>query len=745
MKRSYPYLKDIPFLDLIYGQQNKTVYTRITVLDWAERPLQDIEGRVLSASISCNGDSAVRRTANLSIKILDNSELYTNIESLISINKKIFLETGLKNNYAHLGEDYYPNYKTVWFPFGVYVITSCSITHDLTGVTVNLSLSDKMCLLNGTAGGVIPASTNFESYDTLGPDGDLHTEYIKINRIIPELVNHFGGEDLNNIVVNDIPDRIKQVLRWVGRNPLYLFQNFSNVRDVFYTTIKTRGQVSVYNRTTFTYDYDCGFTYTDFTYPGELGAGAGDSVCTVLDKIKQTLGNYEYYYDVFGTFIFQEVKNYVNTTEWRDAFNNYQPGSDIALPYAYNRTLNSYVYDFSKNNFVISYSNTPKYEMIKNDFIVWGEKKNDAGYKLPCRYHLAIDERPHLDNPWNITQSFPNGICFVRDMSDYIKRAFPINAIYDNLEQLKATLPEGIVGKYYLIQGGGEPGLYSWVTDVDGYNNAVINYLDASKPVSDAISTQSTSNSTNVVPGYVRISERISSYYKGENSFILPVNTDWRNILYWQGTIAAATGSDTGYYYAELYNEWPKVFDVEAGTYWQDTLSCPSALDWWLDIIDNDAELTKFSVKNIGRRSYAKTDSECNCVFEPTIPDIVMVCTLDDEQIIDIRTGMTRQELDELGLITTQVDPSVARSTTVGGRLNSCYEHVKQCLNDYTNYNESISITCLPIYHLEPNTRIHLDDPESGIYGDYIINNISFNLGNSGTMSLSLQKVIEKI
>ena len=163
MKRQYPYLKDVPFLDLIYGQHNQTTYTRITVLDWYERPLDTVEGRVLSGSISVNGDSAVRRTANLSVKIFDDSELYNNIDSLFSINKKIFIETGLKNNYAHLGADYYPDYSTVWFPFGVFIITACSVVHDLTGITVSLTLSDKMSLLNGTAGGVIPASTNFES------------------------------------------------------------------------------------------------------------------------------------------------------------------------------------------------------------------------------------------------------------------------------------------------------------------------------------------------------------------------------------------------------------------------------------------------------------------------------------------------------------------------------------------------------------------------------------------------------
>nr|DAE09686.1 MAG TPA: Neugrin [Myoviridae sp. ctjhW4] len=33
---------------------------------------------------------------------------------------------------------------------------------------------------------------------------------------------------------------------------------------------------------------------------------AGDTVTSALDKIKQVLGNYEYFYDLDGNFIFQE-------------------------------------------------------------------------------------------------------------------------------------------------------------------------------------------------------------------------------------------------------------------------------------------------------------------------------------------------------------------------------------------------------------------------------------------------------
>ena len=354
MIKKYPYLKDTNFLNKIYGQHNKSIYAKITVLDWRERPIKEIQGRITSGSISVNGDSSVRRTANLSVKILNVEEVYSNPDSLISINKKIFLELGLSNSFAHIRNSYYSDSPIVWFPFGTYIIQSCSFSHDLTGVTANLSLGDKMCLLNGDAGGVIPAAVNFESVDTLGPDGDLHSEWLRINQIIPELLNHFGKEDLNKIIVNDIPNKIKQALKWRGTNPLYLWTSKSDQMNVFYTPIRTPSGI---DRTDWTvrkivYNYDAGYTYTDFVFPEELVASPGDTVCTILDKIKNKLGNFEYYYDVFGNFVFQEIKNYVNTTEWRTAWQNFQL-SDY-LPYAYNTRLNSTVYSFENNDFVIS-------------------------------------------------------------------------------------------------------------------------------------------------------------------------------------------------------------------------------------------------------------------------------------------------------------------------------------------------------------------------------------------------------
>jgi len=45
-----------------------------------------------------------------------------------------------------------------------------------------------------------------------------------------------------------------------------------------------------------------------------------------------------------------------------------------------------------------------------------------------------------------------------------------------------------------------------------------------------------------------------------------------------------------------------------------------------------------------------------------------------------------------------------------GGVLRSAYEEIRRELYRYTQYNEQISLTALPIYNLEPNTRITVRD-----------------------------------
>ena len=229
MRKNYPYLKDSAFLQMIDKLQNKEQYVRITLLDFVEKPIKTIQGQVISGNINLDGTSSIRRTCNLTMMAQEYENDLTNVNNLISINKKVDLEIGFLNT-----TEYYKQFSIIWFPLGIYVIINPSISSGTSGVTISLQLKDKMCLLNGECGGIIPASTVFHEYETVNEDGEYVILRPTIYQIIQEVVNHFGGEQLGKIIISDLDTRIKKVMKWVGSSPLYIIEQ-TNEGSIQYT------------------------------------------------------------------------------------------------------------------------------------------------------------------------------------------------------------------------------------------------------------------------------------------------------------------------------------------------------------------------------------------------------------------------------------------------------------------------------------------------------------------------------
>lgn len=305
MKNKYPYLQDSSFLKNFDNIKIKNQYVKIIVLDFLEKPIQEIEGIVTGGNLNLDGKSSIRRTCNLNILLDEIENDLTNINNLFSINKKISIEVGFDNTTKD-----YSDYPIIWFPLGIFVIFNPSISNTTSGIKLDLQLKDKMCLLNGECGGVIPASTIFNEYETVDENGKYVIIQPTIFQIIQELVNHFGGEQLSKIIISDLDTRIKKVMKWTGSSPLYIAKQIKNNAVQYLPTTNEEDAIAAGDYTTYEYGSDIGYIYTDFTYPGELIGDAGNSVCDILDKIKNTLGNYEYFYDIEGNFIFQEIKNY---------------------------------------------------------------------------------------------------------------------------------------------------------------------------------------------------------------------------------------------------------------------------------------------------------------------------------------------------------------------------------------------------------------------------------------------------
>ena len=133
------YLNDASFLKDIAKLHIKDYFIKITVLDWLENQIEDIEGKVISASFNIDGNSIIRRTATLSVMIDDTNNDITSAKNLLSINKKINLQIGFINT-----TNKYIQYNILWFPLGLYIITDNSISFSNTGLVASLQLKDNL-------------------------------------------------------------------------------------------------------------------------------------------------------------------------------------------------------------------------------------------------------------------------------------------------------------------------------------------------------------------------------------------------------------------------------------------------------------------------------------------------------------------------------------------------------------------------------------------------------------------------
>lgn len=372
----FEYLNDMGFLMQLDKLHMRVQYAKIILLTFADEiPIKEIQGTISSGNLSVNGSSAVRRTINLTMLASAQNSNLEDIDNEISINKKVKVLIGYDNplkSYKHYGD-------IVWFPCGLFVLSSANISRSTSGWNISITGKDKMCLLDGSAGGTLPASVTFHESLVMLDNGDMEIQYPTIYQIIYEAVNHWGGEAIENIVISDIDEEVKMLVKWMGDTPVYFNEDYSSVRfddnDQFPHM--------------FIYGQDVGYQMTSFTYPGELVLNAGDTVVTLLDKIVGTLGNYEYFYNVDGKFIFQEIKNYLNT------------GSPIlelsAEDYVKSYNNAKFLYSLTDLDTTTAITRNPKYDNVKNDFYVWGSRTTASGVEVAIRYHLAIDDKPDIE------------------------------------------------------------------------------------------------------------------------------------------------------------------------------------------------------------------------------------------------------------------------------------------------------------------------------------------------------------
>lgn len=592
--------------------------------------------------------------------------------------------------------------------------------------------------------------------------GDDVTSYFKLK-------NHELLDDtkIANIINNVLDTETKKIKKITQKNIVNIVCSFDNLQLTTEQLNKwNSAAIKNYQSWTtnsiilgtkdFEIKQDVGYEYVDFVYNQDLIIDAGGTVCDALDKIKNYLGNYEYFYDEEGHFVFQEIKNYINTSlssiaeetgNYNELFSNPQ----------------GYKYEFNNSNIIASYTKAPQYNLIKNDFLIWGIKDGSSSdSKIPIRYHLAIDEKPTFD------MSFLKNKAIFVDTEDFgfnPNRELNIrvpkrnsqgnyyNTVKDQTQMYNNNLDKDMIYKIQTFIG--------WSKLTDQQKDIHGNYFSYI-PKKDVTFTET-------YPLYFIWDKDIKKwlhystgrfYYfttdknpKLDRNYCILSNNgadlDWRTQIYLFGLFDETSSGFDNYYYTELVNEWSKIYEFKKTSdnddfntmiisIKEEAKETPTTLSYFIDLISSTSELNQFSVQNIGRRTKVINEDDINCIFEPDIKDIYYIRSDDPdiEKIIE-KCGDAPYFIISGDIFDTYF--------STGGTFNSAYNQARNLLLQSTKYNTSITMTTLPIYYLDVNSKIFVSEEQAHINDQYMISNISYSLDGNATMTISATQLIDSL
>ena len=705
-------LLDQEFLKQLYKQKEKEIYAKIVALNFAEEPIEEITGKITGGSINVDGNSAVRRTCSLSLIAYDIqlTDYYWGVKT------KFNLSIGLKNNI----DNRYP--EIIWFPQGVFIITTFNSSQSVNSFNISLSGKDKMCLLNGEVSGNIHAnSTRFDIIEEYDSITDTRTEIkLPIKDIIKEMIHGHAGEPMHNIIVNDLDEFGLELLEYRGSESLYLLfrddntdlvENISltnpaeNIENFIFKDLITLNGLFVGNEGTtlkigeenykiakLEYGNTAGYRLTDLIYPGELMANAGENVTSVLDKIKNILGDFEYFYDIDGRFIFQKKKTYINTS-----WNNLRTGSDgviYAEAAAYQTPI---AWNFEGNNMLASISNTPALNNLKNDFSIWGTRKSISGADIPIHLRYAVDRKP--------------------------ERYKTIRNITKKSRKEDGTIEETIIREKDVI----------YITsDYKGIDSGiVVDYRELIYQM--ALDYRKGNRDDNFVSDLIEKNPELCANGRtGYEQYYIDMEGFWRQLY------------DPDYDFDEKNPENDEYYADGESRYWhKNVIQNPSVLNFWIDFLDTNGDISKFSIPAIGDRAKVVNDNSIKSIY---FKDTPLIIYYRGENISGSEpTDTINERYVKPGYAYAQLS-NIEDLFSISSQGKTAKEELDNLLYNYTYCAETISLNAVPIYSLQPNTHIFVKDDENiSVNGEYIVSRITIPLNYNGMMSVSATKVPDKI
>lgn len=798
-------LLDLDFLQKLDESRNRVIYARIIALTFDEKPIETIEGKITGGTISIDGSSAVRRSCSgLSVVATD-----INITDYYwGLNTKFKLEIGLETELTEGEIVWFPqgvylitafstSYSTSGFTINISGQDKMCLLNGTIGGTITaptdfanleettttyvaVDFNDRTeytaltYYIKDDAGNYILTESEYNENITYY---EQNIEYdltpIPVKTIIREAIRTYADEPYYNIIINGVDETGLELLEYRADSPMYLFfenkDTFSNFtlngsmtcyidgiiettlsrlsKDYLYSLVDLPGLDTGELKTitlengknyivaTCEYGDTAGYRLTELTYPGELTAQVGDNITSaVLDKIVTMLGDYQYYYNLQGQFVFERKGTYINTS-WDSLIET--EDDTYAENAAYTEKV---IYNFERNKLISSISNSPQLNNIRNDFSVFGERDIGNDKTVAIHARIAIDKKPD----W------------------YVKYAEDI--IYCN-KDAEDLLPSPAITRKEIVYEDWRELIYQMTLDFYKYNQED-DFLYNVQQRNTLTDTDGTvyCNCLEGKTGYEQYYIDMQAFwrqlynpnpeptyeYKGGSYTVQEVPLEDSNVtgayekaLVWTGptkdwstmtcdVFLPLSKKENDAQPAEYFTENSNLY------YWnRNIIYNPTLLNFWFDFLDTEGDLGKYSIKAIGDRPKAVNDNDVNSIYYRTTPNVLFFDSLDDYNNCSdtFKTGYTYVILPN----------KVKNMFTISAQGKSAKDVIDTYLYQYTYGQDTVSLSAIPIYYLEPNNRIKVYDQESQINGEYLISRISIPLTYSGMMSIEATKAPQRI
>lgn len=831
-------LLDEEFLKDLYMHRSREIFSKIIALTLDEDPVEEIQGQVTGGSISLDGSSSVRRTCNLTMvaKDLDINQYYWGLKN------KFKLYIGLANNINKEYDDiiWFPMGIYVISNFSTSQTTNnytisitgkdkmCLLNGELSGsLFAAVDFGKEEYYSQGvTTISYIPIKTiireavhsyanekweniiinDLEDYglELLEYNGDdkhpmyfffllngtdntkecltytLNTDIKVYPAVYDETKKEFVKDGKNYIVEDPI------YVDEIGKNNNYKYDerialDLGGVEAIQATRFCLEDdKENLYTIAKITKGQTCGYRLTDITYPGDLILGIGEPITALLDKLVAMLGNFEYYYDVNGRFIFQRKNTFVDKT-WNTIRTGNQNSYVTTLDETYVEAAaysSPVFWTFGNSFLTTAYSNTPSLNNVRNDFSIWGTRKPVEESDLPVHLRYAVDKKPTYYKTIEYTKVNENGEIkhyggeeFTTEVGEwYIDKDGTVVEVKDYMFGDRINLTEDERRAFFTSQG------YRYVIkrpeDLCDWREIIFQMaLDYRKHNHDDDFYLQVRNTNG-------LDLNGEWYYPsgktGYEQYYVDMEGFWRQLycppklmktLYpsgvwterdqsggWYSTGAVNADSEKGIYFSTStgisysmsmsYDDWASLKWVNSWVENQDmndgwnvnVLDSPESLNFWFDFLDPDKEanVAKYSVPAIGDRAKSVNDNMVKAIYFRETPNALFT---NDIQTVERKSGYTY----------LQYNPLMSGSFNISSQGKSAYDVMEEYINLYVYCIESISITSIPIYHLQPNVKILVYDEDSKINGQYLVSKITIPLVYNGTMSVNATKSTEII